>query len=353
MRVTLRILANAGAFGGLGGMVGRPLLRVAVAAIAAALLASCSMTQPPSTARSKEYFSEARYGSASPRVADANDPVRKGGGVYTVGRPYRVAGRTYIPRDNPRYSATGLASWYGSAFHGRLTANGEVYDLHAMTAAHPTMPLPSYARVTNLANGRSVIVRVNDRGPFAEDRIIDVSSAAADVLAFKDQGTAQVKVDYVGPAQMDGLDNKMLVASYRENGRKPAPFGMAPQQPVVASYAVAASLPQPMPPRPRQVQPDFSQAGPLVLTPANAPSPAYGSTAAYAGDPLAPLILRSNAFRSYAAEPVQTPAQKAAAGLSAAGSNPAFTQGAAHKPAGVPAVAGATAGILQSGSFSR
>jgi rare lipoprotein A len=335
-------------------MVGRAFLRVAVAATAAALLAACSMTQPPSVARSKEYFSEARYGSASPRVAVAGEAVRKGGGVYTVGRPYRVAGRTYIPRDNPRYSATGLASWYGSAFHGRLTANGEVYDLHAMTAAHPTMPLPSYARVTNLENGRSVIVRVNDRGPFAEDRIIDVSSAAADVLAFKDQGTAQVKVDYVGPAQMDGLDNNMLVASYRENGRKPASFGAAPSpQPVAASYAVAANVPPPPPVRPRQVQPDFSQAGPLVLTPAYNPATGYGSSAAYAADPLAPLILRSNAFRSYAAEPVPTPAQRAAATLSAAGSNAAFTQAPTRKPAGTPAVAGATAGILQSGSFSR
>ncbi len=92
-----------------------------------------------------------------------------------------------------------MASWYGDAFHGRRTANGEVYDMRSLTAAHPTMPLPSYARVTNLSNGYSVIVRVNDRGPYHGGRVMDVSSRVADVLDFKSTGTAKIKVEYVGP----------------------------------------------------------------------------------------------------------------------------------------------------------
>ena len=180
-------------------MVSRNALRVLIIGLTAATVAACSSSGPQVSfkQRSKEYFSERHYGPASPRVVNYG-PVPKGGGHVVVGDAYRVAGMTYIPRDNPRYSATGLASWYGEAFHGRLTANGEVYDVNGMTAAHPTMPLPSYARVTNLQNGRSMIVRVNDRGPFAHDRIIDLSSRVADMLDMKDQGTARVQVDYVG-----------------------------------------------------------------------------------------------------------------------------------------------------------
>ena len=100
-----------------------------------------------------------------------------------------------------------MASWYGAAFHGRRTANGEVYDMASLSAAHPTMPLPSYARVTNLGNGYSVIVRVNDRGPYHAGRVMDVSSRVADVLDMKAMGTARVKVDYVGAAPMEGSDD--------------------------------------------------------------------------------------------------------------------------------------------------
>ena len=103
----------------------------------------------------------------------------KGGGVYRVGKPYLVAGRTYVPEENGDYQAEGLASWYGADFHGRLTANGEVFDMESISAAHPTLPMPSYVRVTNLANRRSIIVRVNDRGPYHGDRVIDLSHKAA------------------------------------------------------------------------------------------------------------------------------------------------------------------------------
>ena len=117
--------------------------------------------------------------------------VPRGGGQYLVGRPYTVAGRRYVPAENPSYSAVGMASWYGAAFHGRRTANGEVYDMASLSAAHPTMPLPSYARVTNLGNGYSVIVRVNDRGPYHAGRVMDVSSRVADILDMKAHGHGQ------------------------------------------------------------------------------------------------------------------------------------------------------------------
>lgn len=123
-----------------------------------------------------------------------------------VGQPYQINGQWYHPRMVDRYQEIGVASWYGVPFHGRQTANGEVYDMHGMTAAHPTLPLPSLARVTNLENGRSVVVRVNDRGPFAKQRIIDLSRRAAWELGFKDQGTAEVEVVYMGLA--DGLDRQ-------------------------------------------------------------------------------------------------------------------------------------------------
>lgn len=140
-----------------------------------------------------------------------------------VGNAYTVKGRRYFPKEDPGYDKSGLASWYGSAFHGRLTANGEVYDSDHLSGAHPTFPLPSYARVTNVENGSSVIVRVNDRGPFHEGRIIDVSSKTADLLDMKRTGTANVRVQYVGRARMDGHDMPYLMASYIPKGsRSPA-----------------------------------------------------------------------------------------------------------------------------------
>jgi rare lipoprotein A len=129
-----------------------------------------------------------------------------------------------------------MASWYGDAFHGRRTANGEVYDMRSLSAAHPTMPLPSYARVTNLGNGYSMVVRVNDRGPYAPGRIIDVSSRVADMLDIKSTGTAKVKVEYVGPAPLAGSDDSTLVASLRTDG-KPANLDGSPASPTMVADA--------------------------------------------------------------------------------------------------------------------
>jgi rare lipoprotein A len=152
-------------------------------------------------------FPESQWGvAASPRLVDPDRPIPKGGGIYKVGTPYQVGGRWYAPREQPEYDRVGIASWYGADFHARRTANGEIYDMNALTAAHPTLPLPSYAYVTNLANGRTILVRVNDRGPYVADRIIDLSHASARELALARGGTGRVRVRYAGPAPIDGSD---------------------------------------------------------------------------------------------------------------------------------------------------
>ncbi len=116
-------------------------------------------------------------------------------GKYKVGNPYLIMGQEYYPQENFDYVETGIASWYGPGFHAKQTANGEEFNTHELTAAHRTLQMPSLVRVTNLENGRAVVLRVNDRGPFARGRIIDVSSKAADLLGFKGKGTAKVKVE--------------------------------------------------------------------------------------------------------------------------------------------------------------
>ncbi|UNF29848.1 septal ring lytic transglycosylase RlpA family protein [Bartonella krasnovii] len=143
-----------------------------------------------------------------------NQSEAKKRGRATVGKPYQIKGKWYYPEHDPTYARVGEASWYGSDFHGRLTANGEIYDMNLLTAAHPTMPLPSYARVTNLKNGSSLIVRVNDRGPFMKDRIIDLSKQAATILGYVDRGVADVKVEYIAEAPIGYYDGAYLMASY-------------------------------------------------------------------------------------------------------------------------------------------
>jgi rare lipoprotein A len=142
----------------------------------------------------------------SPRVVALGEPVPKGGGVFKLGAPYNVAGDIYVPKEDPTYDKVGMASWYGVMFHGRKTSNGEVYDMNSLTAAHPTLPIPSYVRVTNLNNQRSIIVRINDRGPYKKDRILDMSEKAAELLDIKTKGTGLVRVQYVGNAPLDGDD---------------------------------------------------------------------------------------------------------------------------------------------------
>src|SRR6201992_2131399 len=165
-----------------------------------------------------------KYGvSSSPRVVALGDPVPKGGGTYRVGKPYTVAGRVYVPEEDVNYREEGLASWYGDDFHGRLTAHGEVFGMGSVAAASPTLPMPCYARVTNLSNGKSLIVRVNDRGPYHGNRLMDVSSKAAELLEFKGNGVARVRVEYVGRAPLEGSDDRQLMATLRTGVPAPSP----------------------------------------------------------------------------------------------------------------------------------
>ena len=195
-----------------------------LAGSAAVSLCGCAQLPPQrlAYANSTEYFPSSIYGPASPRVVADGEPVPRGGGMYMLGRPYTVAGLTYYPSEK-HYAAIGLASWYGDAFHGRRTANGEVYDRDSISAAHPTLPLPSYARVTNLRNHYSMIVRVNDRGPFAAHRVMDVSRKTAEALDFRQTGTTPVKIEYIGAASLDGSNDEKLLATLRADG--PASLG--------------------------------------------------------------------------------------------------------------------------------
>jgi rare lipoprotein A len=224
-----------------------------------------------------------KYGvSASRRVVEPGEPVPKGGGAYRVGKPYVVAGRTYVPEENHTYRAEGLASWYGDDFHGRLTANGEVFDMQSISAAHPTLPMPSYVRVTNLANRRSLVVRLNDRGPYHEGRVIDVSVRAAKLLGFHEAGTTRVRVEYVGRAALAGSDDAKLAATLR-HGDRPGP--------AVPAVALAAAKP-PYTDKPvhseKPLHPEFFDPRPLTqraptVTP-SAPKPGPAPVPTVAGD---------------------------------------------------------------------
>jgi len=232
----------------------KPFVAALFIAAAASLVASCASAPPPSKKRSSEYFPESKYGvKASPRVVQYGQPVPQGGGRYMVGKAYTVKGRVYKPFEHKKYTAVGYASWYGSAFHGRYTANGEVYDMDTLSAAHPTMPLPSYARVTNLRNGSSVVVRVNDRGPYERDRLIDLSAKTAELLEVKRHGAVKVKVEYIGPAKMEGHDRQMLMATYvaPNNTEMGNPNVMVAMNQVKRASAVAVAMrsqPQPAAP---------------------------------------------------------------------------------------------------------
>ncbi len=144
------------------------------------------------------------YGvKTSERIYDNKGEIPQKIGYYKVGKPYKVAGKWYYPREDKNYNKTGKASWYGKEFHGRETANGEVFDMYELTAAHKTLPLPSLVKVTNLDNNKTIIVRVNDRGPYFNNRIIDLSRAASIELGFKNKGIGNVRVEYIGKAALD------------------------------------------------------------------------------------------------------------------------------------------------------
>lgn len=222
---------------------------LALLLMAGASLAACATTPRPIT---------------KPSASVGAQPQHK------VGKPYQVRGVWYTPRHEPDYDRTGVASWYGNAFHMKPTANGERFDMYAVTAAHPTLPLPSIVEVTNLENGRSLQVRVNDRGPFVEDRLIDLSAEGARQLGFDRKGLAKVRVRYVGPAPLLGPYSGMRYAAapVTQTPRAaaapppsprasepilagldtPAPVTVAPGAPVIVSTTLPPLTHTPAPP---------------------------------------------------------------------------------------------------------
>lgn len=188
-----------------------------------------------------------------------------GGGKYHVGNPYQVAGRWFTPKEQPNYDKVGMSSWYGEAFHRRRTSNGEYFDMDQLTAAHATLPLPSYARVTNLSNGRSVVVRINDRGPFVGTRIVDVSKRAAEMLDYKRKGTERVRLQYIGPAPLNDPGGRDLIAMNEGSGAGRASSDMLAQ----------AELKQPTFQRQRKIRQPVMQAS--FEPPADDSAGMYGS----------------------------------------------------------------------------
>jgi rare lipoprotein A len=244
-------------------------VRLGCVVLAGLFLANCANDQVARRGKSKEIgaFPQSKYGPASPRVVAEGQEVPKGGGRELVGKSYSVAGKRYTPYEKPvGYTAIGTASWYGEAFHGRRTANGEVYDRDGISAAHPTMPLPAYARVTNMLNNRSIIVRVNDRGPYHGGRVMDVSQRTADALAFRHLGTARIKLEYLGQASLAGSDDKLLLATLRTDGQ-PASIPGTSAPTMVASAASVASARSRSPdrdataPEPAAREPAYEQPG--------------------------------------------------------------------------------------------
>jgi len=155
-------------------------------------------------------------GVGSPVWNSAKGPIPKGGGRRHLGNSYQVADLWFHPRHQPDYDKVGVASWYGPKFNSRMTSNGEWFDMEQLTAAHTTMELPSYAKVTNMENGREVIVRVNDRGPFVDDRIIDMSKRSADLLGFRGKGKTRARVQYIGRAPLQDPEYGHLAAMNAE-----------------------------------------------------------------------------------------------------------------------------------------
>src|SRR5215470_12626175 len=199
------------------------LARVMALALVASGLAACSTSEPVRTL-SSPLGSTPVIPISAPRPPEDLTPVAKGGGgSYKIGRPYELNGRTYVPAEDPNYRSEGIASWYGPDFHGKPTANGETFDMNGISAAHPTLPMPSYLRVTNLANGRSIIVRINDRGPYAKERVTDLSVGAAQALGFYEQGLTRVRIEYLGRAPLGRSDDRMLLATLRHGSPAPAP----------------------------------------------------------------------------------------------------------------------------------
>ena len=225
--------------------------RLAVLAIVALGLGACAET--------KLFNHTAKSIMRTDPQAQPSTAVGRGG-VYKVGNPYQINGVWYYPKEEPNYDETGIGSWYGEQFHAKTTANGETFDMNEVTAAHPTLPMPSLVRVTNMENGRTIVVRVNDRGPYVNGRVIDLSRRSAQLLGYDRQGTAKVRVQYLGPAPLSGDSGTMLASRSSGGDERPAaaPRGGVSAEalpPPPGAKGRSADVPQaaPAPPSPMQI----------------------------------------------------------------------------------------------------
>jgi peptidoglycan lytic transglycosylase len=229
--------------------------------------------------------------SGSEKISPSAGTVGKG--LYKVGKPYQVDGIWYYPKQDLSYDETGIASWYGEQFHGHYTANGEVFDLNGLTAAHHTLPMPSIVQVTNLENGRTLTLRVNDRGPFAGARIIDVSRQAAQLLGFERNGTAKVRVRVLEAETMQAQ------AVARHNGVEEVPGGPVEVAQAAPRTAVDA---QPLAPLPGTHVAPAPQTASIVPVKASAPDivpvdpPLTGKVTIGAAHPNAQIYIQAGAF---------------------------------------------------------
>jgi rare lipoprotein A len=208
------------------------MYRIALLALVATLAASCASSPEPSR--------RFRAPMANSVPADATAMIASSSSHQKVGDPYVVAGQRFVPRRDDTYDETGIASWYGPTFHGRPTANGEVFDQNLLTAAHTTLPIPSIIEVTNLENGRSVILRLNDRGPFVDDRMIDLSREAATQLGYRQRGLARVRVRYLGPAQAHGAPPTHGARAGNNRPAAPAPTPVSAPPPLMTPAYIPA-----------------------------------------------------------------------------------------------------------------
>jgi rare lipoprotein A len=272
--------------------------RLAIILLAGASLVACATPRYPS---------HATGATSQPGVAP---------GGRKVGKPYQVGGIWYVPQEDPNYDRRGIASWYGDAFHLKATANGEVFDMNTVSAAHTTLPLPSMVEVTNLDNGRKLVVRVNDRGPFVDNRLIDLSREAAIQLGFHRQGLANVRVRYMGPAPLLGPADGLRTASAKPLPTRPS--GLPPTAVAAADPAMAMAASAPPRVAVAPLEPVSSQALPPITGSEISSTSLYSTPAAkpavMAQAPTTGLRIQAGAYSS------QVNAQRAVAQLSSAGS---------------------------------
>ncbi len=209
-------------------------VKFAAKAVPLIICVSAMLVAAGCTGKSGKKNADLFAGQGSPKYKGSG-PLPKGGGRYHVGKTYTINGVTFHPKEVSSYERSGVASWYGPKFHRRMTSNGEWFDMNDLTAAHPTLPLPSYVKVTNLANGKEAVVRVNDRGPFAHDRIIDLSKRTSEILGFKGKGTQKVRVVYIGKAplahdgrHLNAMNQKHLGSSDYYNVASAMSYGAPP-----------------------------------------------------------------------------------------------------------------------------